>query len=397
MRPDDFGVSHASELMKWLDWVSRWFGAGSGVAPSSTRDIPREPSERPTEPAPERPDVLAAAPEQCPQLPPAFQPFAVALRLDAAGACGLSEAEQAEVARLAPMVKAQFATERDSLEMLPSASLRILNLVARPDVEVAELTSVASQDPAISAAVLRAANSAFNAVATREVRTVRDAILRLGVNEVGRVASAISARFLFSSNAKAEHAMFARRRRDLHLHAVITAAGAAHLAMERSCGRSDLAYLGGILHDVGKSVALGSLSGLVLAGRAPREIAPAVLNAVLEEVHTEIGTEALRHWSMPGYLVTLCATHHDRELGAGSDWLEVHLVRVMAGLLAMRANPADAAQAEVLLQSLQTLGIEPLELRSIDAHLRGLGQQMGQLLGIASSQPGSARRAKATA
>jgi HD-like signal output (HDOD) protein len=398
MRPDDFGPRRGSERMGWFDWLSRWFGEGKAAAPPVARGIPRGPREKASKsasgPSATRPAVGG---EQCPNLPPAFAPFAVALGLEGQGERALTDAEQSDVERLAAMVKAHFAAERDSLEMLPSASLRILNLVARPDVEFAELTSAASQDPAISAAVLRVANSASNGAVSREVRTVREAVSRLGVVEVGRVAGAVSARALFSSKAKAEQAMFARRRSDLHLQAVTTAAGAAHLAMERPYGRSDLAYLGGILHDVGKSVALGSLSALVVAGRAPRELPPAVLAAVLEQVHTEIGTEALRHWSLPGYLVTLCATHHDRELGSGSDFAEVHLVRVVAGLLAVRANPADASQAELLLQSLQTMGIEPLELRAVDAHVRALGQQMSQLLGLGSAQSQNGRRAKATA
>jgi HD-like signal output (HDOD) protein len=380
----------------WLRWLSRWFGGPAPATPSAGRRR-----------AAQTAAVGAAHPDECsvsgsvdlPEAVPApgFDAFAAALGLVPTVACAWSEAELAEVERLCAAVKDHFAAERDNLEMLPSSSLRILNLVSRPDAPLSELTSVASQDPAISAAVLRVANSAAVSTGTREIRTVREAIARLGVNEIGRVAGAVSARALFSSKAKAEQAMFAARRSELHLQAVTTAAGAAHLAMERRHGRSDLAYLGGILHDVGKAVALSSLSALILAGRAKREVSPSVLTALLERVHTELGTQALRHWSMPGYLIELCATHHDGEVPSTPQCAEVHLVRIVSGLLALRSGVVGAETTAALLQSLSALGIKPLELRALDAHVRGLSQQMGQVLGLESASPATGARGRAFA
>lgn len=370
----------------WRKWLQRWFGApgsedGRHTSPPGLLRAEERGSEAPA------PSSTAAA---------ASDPL-VALGIQPAEPPVLSEAQQAEVERLVAAIKAHFAAARDDLEMLPSSCLRILNLVSRPDLELGELTSVASQDPAISAAVLRVANSAAVGGTGREVRTVRDAIARLGVAEVGHVAAAVSARVLFSARAKAEQAMFASRRTDLHWRAVTAAAGAAHLSMQRRTGRSDLAYLGGMMHDVGKAVALGSLCSLAVAGRAPREIETAVLDAVLEQVHTEIGTDALRHWSMPGYLVTLCATHHDPKLPEGPENVEVHLVRVVAGLLAVRANPGDAEALELMLQSADVLHLQPLELRALDSDLRGLAKQMGRVLGLGGSQGAVPRRPKVNA
>jgi HD-like signal output (HDOD) protein len=167
--------------------------------------------------------------------------------------------------------------------------------------------------------------------------------------------------------------------------------------MQIQSGRSDLAYLGGMLHDVGKSVALSSLSALILAGRCPRDITPATMSTVLERVHTQIGTDALRHWSMPGYLVSLCAAHHDASVSSAPDSCEIHLVRVIAGLLALRLQ-ADVELVPPLMQSLQVLKLDPLELRALDAHVRALSQQMGQLLGLGGgTAAGSRSRSKSTA
>jgi hypothetical protein len=44
-----------------------------------------------------------------------------------------------------------------------------------------------------------------------EIETVRDAITRLGLNEVGRVAGVVSARTLFNPRMRAEQAVFGSR------------------------------------------------------------------------------------------------------------------------------------------------------------------------------------------
>lgn len=379
-------ASGAANRLGVRHWLLRWFGSPRDEAPESA------PVAAVPVPVAMPAQALTACADDTDE-----GAYIAALGVQSVEAPVLREAEEAEVERLVAGVKAHFAEERDNLEMLPTSSLRILNLVARPDLELSELTSAANQDPAISAAVLRVANSAAMGAATREVRTVREAVARLGVTEVGHVAAAVSARVLFSARAKTEQATFAARRTELHWRAVTAAAGAAHLSMQRGHGRSDLAYLGGMLHDVGKAVALGSLSALMVAGRASREIAPAVLDAVLEQVHTELGTDALRHWSMPGYLVTLCATHHDPKLPDAAECAETHLVRIVAGLIAVRAEPADREALELMLQSAQVLNMKPLEVRALDADVRGLAAQMARVLGLGANGARTRRPAKASA
>ncbi len=307
--------------------------------------------------------------------------YAQALGIEVLEPAPLGDLDASRAKHLLDAVREHFAKASGEPVSLPSASLRVLNLVAQTEVEMGELTRTVSQDPAITAAVLRVANSAALARSSGEVRTVREAVLRLGVTEVGRVAGAVAARALFSPRAKAEQALFASYWTELHLNAASAASGSAHLAMQLRRGRSDYAFLGGMLHDVGKSVALSTIAGLVLSGKAPSDLEPQVLSSVLEDVHVEIGAEVHQSWSLPEYLIALCASHHDAVVPATDEYIEVHVVRVVSGLLALRASPMLLARGEELMQSLQVLKIQPLQFRALDTELRTLGKHMQGLLG----------------
>jgi HD-like signal output (HDOD) protein len=251
-------------------------------------------------------------------------------------------------------------------------------------VELTELASTIQQDPALTTAVLRVANSVIHQASSGEMHTVRDAVLRLGITESGRVAGAVAAKTLFSPRSKSAHALFAAQFAQLHVAAASCAAGAAYLAMDRGIGRSDRAYLGGMLHDVGKSLALGSLAALVLTDKAPRELDPAVVAQILEEQNVDLGAQAHERWALPSYLTELCASQHDANVPTGPAHAELHLVRVVSGLLNLRNGPESLERIAELVQSLRALSLSPLQVRSLDAELKNRTALVKQQLGEGS-------------
>jgi HD-like signal output (HDOD) protein len=98
----------------------------------------------------------------------------------------------------------------------------VLDLVRDPDVEVAELARLIEIDAALSAGVLVLANSpVFRGVSV--VQTVRDAVARLGLSEVARLASALAARSLYAPEVRAEFEMFGLVWNGLFYHAATVA------------------------------------------------------------------------------------------------------------------------------------------------------------------------------
>jgi HD-like signal output (HDOD) protein len=363
--------AHTSSERGIVGWFRRLFGAKASPGPLAAE----KPANTNTNAAPEASaDVDDAWSEHTPGFAPHARALALTFRLPEP----LSEAQQAQVAQLVAAVMDAASSSEDAVpSSLPSAALRMLNLAARSDVEVAELASAIHQDAALTAAVLRVASSA--AQGAGQVNTVRDAVVRLGVTESARVAAAVAAKTLFSPRSKQAFALFGALFNELNVATMSAAGGAAYLAMDRGVGRSDLAYLGGMLHDVGRSLGLSVLATLSLSDRAPRELDPLVLQQVLEEVHVPLGTLAIERWALPEYLLELCASHHDARVPESAS--ETHLVRVVSGLILLRARPQPLERLYELEQSVEVLRMTPLQTRALDAELRRRASQVRLALG----------------
>lgn len=281
----------------------------------------------------------------------------------------LTPEEMTREEELAERVRAHFRDNRPPPSALPSVSLQVLNLVAEPEVGMNELSRVMGQDPAYTAALLKVANSAGFA-GGQETLTVRDAVARLGLTEVARVASVVSARSLFQPQVRSEFASFGTRWSDIFAEAVVAARGAAWLSMRIKNSRGDHAFLAGILHDLGRSVALRSVAALQFAEQC-FELEGTEIDRVVERVHVEIGTDIHAHWSLPRFPTLVTSRHHDLLLPTDPEFIDVHNVRLVSALVQFRRQSwrAPQIQAEVD-ESCQVLQLDGFALRSLDTQLR---------------------------
>ncbi|HET9598277.1 MAG TPA: HDOD domain-containing protein [Anaeromyxobacteraceae bacterium] len=280
----------------------------------------------------------------------------------------LPDEERVADEQVAALVRERFAAARPEPSSFPAIALQILNHAADPGADVQELARLVARDPALSAGVLSVANSPVYR-GLMEVETVRDAVARLGLDELGKVAAAVSARTLFSPRQRAEHQAFAPRFSALFGHAVAVGSAAAAAALRRPDARADRAYLGGLLHDVGKSLALRALAGLVLDRRvvAPP---PERVERVLDAVHVELGGEAHQIWGLPHYLTVLCVRHHDPAVPGEPEFVDLHLVRLASALADLREPLWAARAAREVAQSAAALGVDPFAVRALAAELR---------------------------
>jgi len=338
------------------EWLDRLFG----------RDQRRSEAPRPKVQAVRAPAGPVAAPA------PAEAPFAQFLSLQGQEAPGASELTPEEVEgdeALAAAVLTHFRQQVPGPSSVPAVALQVLNAVADPEVSLGELTRLVSQDPAMSAGVLRVANSAaYHGV--QEAETLRDAVTRLGLVEVGRVAGMVAARSLFQPQLKAEFAAFGSRWHEIFAESLVSARGASWLALQVRGINADHVFLAGLLHDLGRSVALRAVAAVSEGSRATDPFDPRI-DRVLERVHVEIGGEVHQHWSLPRFSTLVTMRHHDLALPVDGEYREVHVVRLVSALVQLRRQPwrARATQAEVD-ESCAALGLDGYALRSLDTQLR---------------------------
>lgn len=361
-----------------LGWLRRLLGPTSGPPPraphaSATAGATQGTPAPVAPPAPPPPAETDADP---------FAPFARALGLPVPAEpppLG-EEAELAEL-ELAARILAHCRQHKLGPASSPTLSLRILNLVASPGAEISDLARIISADPALSAGVLNVANSAFFR-GVDEVETVRDAVTRLGLDEVGRVAGALSAKSLFNPKLKLEQAAFGPAFAALYRRAITVATAAAALAM-RCRARSDRCYLGGMLHDVGRSVALRSVALLHLEDEAGPGRDPGQVARLLDRVHVELGAELHQEWQLPQYLTVLAVRHHDAEIPADEEFRDLHVVRLAAATYDVRADGDTAWRASrEILQSAAALRLDANGVRALAAELRVAEEKVATTFGL---------------
>lgn len=204
----------------------------------------------------------------------------------------------------------------------PPIVLRLLDLLARDDVEIRELVALISSDPAFSSQILRVANSPLFGFRA-QIDSLQSALVVLGLRRV---------RSLCMTVATANHMKAALRIEELSRcwrHMLACALLTDELA--RSCSAlEDRAYTAGLLHDVGRL-------GLLLA--YPAEYAELLRNAdrnalelldcereVLGMDHCEAGRLLAVQWNLPQDFQIVAARHHDPQSNSAVDLLTlVHL------------------------------------------------------------------------
>jgi HD-like signal output (HDOD) protein len=199
---------------------------------------------------------------------------------------------------------------------IPSIPLVLIRIIQTLDADTSsakELEELILHDPALSARILRLANSAFYSFRAR-VKTISHAITLLGMNLVTSLAIGINIFDTFTKGSKSEAA---------HINQLWThSCGVAVLVKEIWIRRSgiekegEFAFLCGLLHDLGKVVLFKTYPGHYSSVFAieKSETDPAICSYEVENYgvdHTVIGEMLAKQWGFPAELVGLIRRHHD--------------------------------------------------------------------------------------
>lgn len=173
----------------------------------------------------------------------------------------------------------------------PTAAGAILEIL-RGGQEQHDVLPVVQTDPALTVAVLRAANSAHLGYSGR-IAGVRQATVMLGGGLVSSLAASRIADLLFDTSNREYPDWY-------WLHSVAVACGAA-VAARHMGESSDEAFTAGILHDIGWLLAASNVDD----DHGSNHIATAV-------EHSDTGADLLRRWNVPERVVASVRTHHTK-------------------------------------------------------------------------------------
>jgi HD-like signal output (HDOD) protein len=156
----------------------------------------------------------------------------------------------------------------------------------------------------------------------------------------------------------------------------------------RTRARSDRAYLGGLLHDVGRTVALRAVSDLARAGTLGLDAEDPRVERAIDRVHVDVGAELHQEWQLPQYLTVLAVRHHDEAIPADAEFTDFHVVRLAAAVHDLRGGgPAAWRASREILQSAGALRIDANGVRALAAELRQAEEKVRSTFGLDGAAP----------
>lgn len=220
-----------------------------------------------------------------------------------------------------------------TLASLPSIYNRLSEVISHPLSSSRDIGGVVSEDPGLTARVLKLVNSAFYAFPTR-VDTITRAITIVGTQQLCDLALATSVIKAFQNVPQDLVDMDS-----FWKHSLACGVSARAIAGQRRENNVERFFVSGMLHDIGLPIMFMKISDktrLILEhSRTTGELLHAIEDKMLGFTHADVGRQLLLGWNLPDSLQE--AVHYHHNPGRASHYpieaAAVHVADIIAGAL----------------------------------------------------------------
>jgi len=235
--------------------------------------------------------------------------------------------------------KRHLVTELQDLAMsagdvppFPAIAMEAVECTNSPRSSAAELQEIIARDQALTSKILKIVNSAMYCF-QREVSTLTHAVAILGMDTIRSIIVAASIHQMFRHGTA--------RRTDLQTqllwaHSLGTATASRHLARQTGYENPEEAYIGGLLHDIGKMTMIRNRPETYAEVLA--DVYGGMGSAYEVEIeafgysHAQVGALLARKWNFPSRLGRGILYHHAPE-AAPEDRLLASIVNLADAIM----------------------------------------------------------------
>jgi HD-like signal output (HDOD) protein len=192
-----------------------------------------------------------------------------------------------------------------------ATAMKIQQEAARRNPDTDLIEKLIMSDQALTTKILRMANSSYYQ-GLSEIKTVRNAIVRLGTQEVSKITMMVTQRGRY----KARDKVIDRQMRELWKHSVGCAVASDWICRKIGFDQPlQEVVFAGLLHDVGKLFMLTMLDRIKLTYEEPVPFSEAfILELVNGSLHVLYGYELLHKWNLPETYCDITRNHHSEVL-----------------------------------------------------------------------------------
>lgn len=216
-----------------------------------------------------------------------------------------------------------------NLPSLPAVALNIIDASKDPDISLHDISAIISTDPAVSAKLLKIANSPLYSQ-RRKSENLREALTLLGFN--ASLTIALSFSLLKSLGNNKNHETFWKR-------SIISASIARILGSKLGVTKLEDLFLASLLQDIGILV-MQCLDDSPYPEDSNDLQHIERINLELEALdleHSLIGAWLLKHWNLPSYLINAVMYSHSLNTGLpnqSKENISFHYCLNLSGVLA---------------------------------------------------------------
>ncbi len=268
----------------------------------------------------------------------------------------------------------------------PKIVVRILEAVQEDESCFAELAKIISADPALTAKMLKVANSSLYGFSGR-VKTIEGALAILGINTLKNIALSfiIVNKMQGQSDEIFDFEYFWKR--------AVTAAVAAQLVSGMLNGKSDDTFVSGLLQDIGVLVMFYYLPDdyiEVLSAKSATGIPTTLIEKQLIGFnHCELGSALLKKWGLPKSIYLPVFYQHTPQEAPERHRLAADILNLSNKLSAVYHSPhsAESVQEIFALLTKKYAIAEEVVKETVDA----LADQSREILDFFDIDPGKMR------
>ena len=265
----------------------------------------------------------------------------------------------------------KFASGKIVPPVMPQVVQNLQVVVNNPNATSDMLSAVIEREPVISLRLISISNSPVYR-GLKEIRTIQEAIPRLGLKETMNVVMAIANKSLYETKNPRYRLLMDR----LWGHSIATAFAAKLIGRQLGLVDTDLFFLMGLTHDIGKTFMLKAFS----EEPAVKSLDMKLVVANIQEAHLGISNIMLKRWGFNDTFIRAVSLHEKNEFDSGvsQDCLVVNLANMVTriiGFSIMEAAKVEPAE----LRSASLLGMAPETVVQVAEETKGLVKELAHL------------------
>lgn len=241
-----------------------------------------------------------------------------------------------------------IAKDQLVLPTLPEVALKVREVADNPDADIDQLTSVIGNDAALSARIIRVANSPLLR-ASRAIEDLRTALMRLGIQYTCNIATGLAMEQMFQATSD----LVDMRMREVWSRSS-EIAGISHVLCKHYTRlRPDQATLAGLIHKI------GVLPILTYAEEHPALLKDSItLDTVIDQLQGQLGDLILKTWNFPDELAHIPSQHMDftRDIPK-ADYADIVTVAMLQSYAGSNSHMAQVDLSSV--KAFARLGLDP--------------------------------------